>query len=159
MKLYSHSDGSYRGVPENCGSTDFMQVQIDETTMQDEIKRIHHQPIVDFAKAIRYSSKLQHAIHQDKLWTDREGNVWALEEMDEGHQLNLLFWLEDKMQSLHIGAEFTFVIESADQLWPNSDAVQDSIDAEMERISQMTDDEWFNQLPLIIRLRELTGEK
>lgn len=89
---------------------------------------------------------------QDKTWTDGTGRTWELEDMEPRHQRNVLAFLWRHRERL----EFMDAMDSLfGPMAPRGEMAAAEIDA---GIAERTPEEFLDGCPLVIRLRELTGE-
>ena len=95
--------------------------------------------------------KLYEMLDQNKVWIDGQGVTHELKTMDPMHRDNVLAWLERRVDSLKAGYEFRLLMGPQ----PGGDAASDCFDAAMDELMDMSDEEWFEELPLVRKLRKL----
>lgn len=78
------------------------------------------------------------------LWTDREGRVWAVDEMDASHVANLRRWLARRAESLKVAEELGFLSFPA----PTADAASDAYEDAFDWLLRTPARRWLRESPL-----------
>lgn len=90
-------------------------------------------------------------------WTTRDGWRIALEEMEPSHQEALLRFLRRRLRSIRWAVQNYWLLEVA--LHDGGEAAHDSLESELHAAIDSPDEEFFESLPLVCRLRELIAEE
>lgn len=86
------------------------------------------------------------------LWIDLEGNGHEIEEMDPDHAHNALLMLESNKESFY-WAEAWRLLGFTESPFIG-DAARDALDVEMNRMLDMSPEEWFEESLVVAALRE-----
>lgn len=118
--------------------------------LEGELRRRERGPVEHYAQRIGFSERMLRMLRQDEVWIGGDGSQLSIEDMEQRHVDNLLAWLWRNRVRLRAMEEFEFVVFDA------PDEVQDEYYA---TTGAMEDREWFEDLPLVQKLRELRGEQ
>lgn len=93
---------------------------------------------------------------QTEHWTDRAGNLSKLEELPAGHRRNILRMVRERIDHIRRQKEMRLV-GIALGMEGGGEMARDTFEAVSRELEDWTDDELFESLPLVKRLREIAA--
>lgn len=91
---------------------------------------------------------------QTETWTDRGGITRKLEDLKAGHRHNILRMLRERIGIIRLEKEGELLCLGLDTNDPG-ELSQDASEIAIRELGDMTDDQLFESLPLVKRLREI----
>ena len=96
-----------------------------------------------------------HVLYQDEVWVDIKGNVKRLTDMDAGHRINTLRFIERRTRRFYEQASLIAIAENLANM--DDDGIEWGYSVHDDPCF-MRPDEWLNRQPLVGRLRELVEQ-
>lgn len=101
---------------------------------------------------------LLEVLEQDGVWIDNEGTRHLVGLMTLRHKVNVLRWLEQRVEMIKFMADLQFACMIASPFGPRGDAAQDALDAAQMEMLETEPLDWLNEQPLVVRLRADVGD-
>lgn len=96
-------------------------------------------------------------LHQDEVWLPLGATQpTRLRKMEPGHIANLLAFLDKRKKQLKFADEWRWTVVAANH--DGGEMAQDALDNIAERTMEQSEEDWFNELPLVIELRRLKAK-
>jgi len=124
--------------------------EVSTEMLQAELRRREVEPLVEYARSIRYSGPLVERLFQSREWTDGMGVTHQIASMDYVHACNVLRWLWNRREHLKLQVEFDMTFRSVPV---SGEAAQDAFDDAHRELLEQDVDAWFDDLPLVKALR------
>lgn len=96
------------------------------------------------------------SVLQNKAWTTQRGETLALEDMTREHRRNLLAYLRRRIDQIRHELLWYWALEVHGH--EGGELAHEALECELEFVTRASDDELFDSLPLIKRLRSLQEE-